>query len=42
MTLEAAACGVPAIVTRSGGLPEGVSDGYSGFVCDEGDITGVR
>jgi glycosyltransferase involved in cell wall biosynthesis len=41
VTLEAAACGVPSIVTRSGGLPEGVSDGSTGFVCEEGDVTGV-
>jgi glycosyltransferase involved in cell wall biosynthesis len=41
VTLEAAACGVPAIVTRSGGLPEGVCDGSSGFVVDEDDVDGV-
>jgi glycosyltransferase involved in cell wall biosynthesis len=41
VTLEAAACGVPAIVTRSGGLPEGVSDGSSGFVCEENEVAAV-
>lgn len=32
--LEAAACGVPAVTGRSGGTPEAVLDGESGFVVD--------
>ena len=32
VTLEAAACGVPAIAGRSGGSPEAVIDGETGFV----------
>lgn len=32
--VEAMACGVPAIVTRSGGLVESVVDGLTGFVID--------
>jgi len=33
--LEAAACGKPAIVTNSGGLPEAVVDGTTGFVVND-------
>jgi glycosyltransferase involved in cell wall biosynthesis len=40
--LEAAACGIPVIATRNGGMPEGVSDGYSGFLLEEGDVTGAE
>ena len=36
--LEAMAAGVPVIATNSGGLPELVEDGISGFLCDVGDI----
>ena len=32
--LEAAACGVPCVVGRSGGTPEAVIDGSTGFVLD--------
>lgn len=32
--LEAAACGVPCVVGRSGGTPEAVVDGSTGFVID--------
>ena len=32
--VEAAACRVPAVVTRRGGMPEVVEDGTSGFVVD--------
>jgi hypothetical protein len=32
--MEAAACGVPAIVTRCGGIPEIVLDGSTGSVLD--------
>lgn len=33
--LEAAACGIPAVTTRRGALPEIVEDGRSGLLCDE-------
>jgi glycosyltransferase involved in cell wall biosynthesis len=33
--LEAAACGIPAVVTRRGALPEIVADGETGLVVDE-------
>lgn len=33
--LEAAACAIPAVVTRRGALPEIVADGETGFVVDE-------
>jgi colanic acid/amylovoran biosynthesis glycosyltransferase len=39
--LEAAAVGVPAIVSRSGGMPEAVEDGRTGFVVAEGDAAGL-
>jgi colanic acid/amylovoran biosynthesis glycosyltransferase len=35
--LEAAALGVPAIASRSGGMPEAVEDGRTGFLVAEGD-----
>lgn len=35
--LEAMACGVPAICTRTGGIPELVEDGVSGILCEVGD-----
>lgn len=37
--LEAAACGVPSIGTRIGGIPEVIKDGVSGFLVDVGDVT---
>ena len=36
--LEAMASGVPVIATRSGGLPEVVTDGVSGFLSSVGDV----
>ena len=36
-TLEAAACGLPVIVGDSGGAPETVRDGETGFVVPAGD-----
>jgi glycosyltransferase involved in cell wall biosynthesis len=35
--LEAAACGVPAVGSRIGGIPEGIADGDSGFLAPEKD-----
>jgi glycosyltransferase involved in cell wall biosynthesis len=35
--LEAAACGVPIIATRVGGIPEIVLDGVNGFLIEPGD-----
>ena len=39
--LEAMACEVPVISTNAGGLPELNKDGFSGFVCEIGDIEGM-
>lgn len=36
--LEAMACGVPVVVSRTGGLPEVVVDGETGFLCQVGDV----
>lgn len=35
--LECMACGVPVISTRTGGVPELVEDGVSGYLCEVGD-----
>jgi phosphatidyl-myo-inositol dimannoside synthase len=40
--LEAAACGVPTVVGRSGGAAEAVVDGVTGVVVEPRDVTGVR
>ncbi len=37
-SLEAMACGVPAIATRVGGIPELITDGEDGFLEEVGDI----
>lgn len=37
VALEAMACGVPTIGSRAGGIPELISDGETGFLCDVGD-----
>jgi phosphatidylinositol alpha-1,6-mannosyltransferase len=39
--LEAAACGVPCVTGRSGGTPEAVIDGETGFVVDARDGDGL-
>jgi phosphatidylinositol alpha-1,6-mannosyltransferase len=39
--LEAAACGVPAVAGRSGGAPEAVADGQTGYVVEPRDGAAV-
>jgi N-acetyl-alpha-D-glucosaminyl L-malate synthase BshA len=39
--LEAMACGVPAVATRVGGVPELITDGEDGFLAEAGDIDGL-
>ena len=36
--LEAMACEVPVVSSNAGGIPELNKDGYSGFVCEVGDV----
>ncbi len=39
--LEAMACGVPVIASRTGGIPEVVEDGVTGALLDVGDVEGM-
>jgi N-acetyl-alpha-D-glucosaminyl L-malate synthase BshA len=39
--LEAMACGVPAVATRVGGVPELITDGEDGFLEAVGDVAGM-
>jgi glycosyltransferase involved in cell wall biosynthesis len=39
--LEALACGVPVICTKTGGIAEVVDDGVSGLLCEVGDYACV-
>ena len=36
--VEAAACQVPAVVTRRGGMPEVVEDGKTGLICEAANV----
>ena len=40
-SLEGMACGVPAVATRVGGVPELITDGVDGFLEAVGDIAGL-
>lgn len=39
--IEAFAAGTPVVATRIGGIPELVSDGETGFVCEPGDVASL-
>ncbi len=41
VNMEAIACGTPVITYRTGGSPESVVDGQTGFVVEQGDIEGI-
>ncbi len=39
--IEAAVCGTPSIGSRSGGIPDAIVDGETGFLVEPGDIDGL-
>jgi len=41
VNMEATACGTPVITYRTGGSPESVVDGQTGFVVEQGDVEGI-
>ena len=40
--VEAACCGLPAVATRRGGIPEVIVDGETGHLVEAGDAAGLR
>lgn len=42
VNMEAICCGTPVITYRSGGSPELVTEGITGYVVDQNDISGVK
>ncbi len=41
VALEAMACGVPAVATNVGGIPEVITDGVDGYLCEVGDVNAM-
>lgn len=39
--IEASATGIPVVSTKHGGIPDVVVDGATGFLVDEGDVSGM-